>query len=165
MTDTIEKDSGLMPMAWQNGDVAISKTHFYMIYNDPKEGVTVHWNNKITNESDKRHNFESRDDARSWIKDIHHQAMREKYAALASKVALENGQRWAHKIEPRMIIEIVALFEDTAHTKTYSNERPEGGILVKNNILFMQNFLSQEYHLMTDGETIEQCLARCEAAA
>lgn len=165
MTDTIEKDSGLMPMAWQNGDVAISKTHFYMIYNDPKEGVTVHWNNKITNESDKRHNFESRADAKNWIKDVHHEASRARYAELASKATLENSQRWAHKTEPRMIIAIVTVVGDTVQTKTYSNERPEGGAPVKNNILFMQNFLSEEYHLMIDGETIEQCLARCEAAA
>lgn len=159
------KDEELMPVDWQNGNVAMSKTHFYMIYNDPAKGTTVHWNNRITNESDKRHNFQSRDDAKSWIKDVHYHAMRAKYSALASQYGLSVGQRWAKKKPPQVAIEVTMMDESTIYTKAYDELNADTGYAVENDPLILKDFLSNHFCLMLDGETIEQCLARHEAAA
>lgn len=60
--------SNLKPLNWQKGDIAMSPTHFYMIYNDPADGLTVKWTNRVTNESGARSDFSSREDAQDWIK-------------------------------------------------------------------------------------------------
>lgn len=164
MTDIIEKID-LKPMNWQSGDVAMSRTHFYMIYSDPNEGLTVHWNNRITNKSNKRHNFTSRDDAKSWIKDVHAKRMQYRYESLTRATGLDIGQRWAHKQQPQVIIEILMMDEEIVYTKAYTESQVDTGAPVENDITTLLYYLADHYVLMLDGETIEQCLARCEAAA
>lgn len=164
MTDIIEKID-LKPMNWQLGDVAMSRTHFYMIYNDPSEGITVHWNNKFTNESNKRHNFTSRDDAKSWIKDVHAKGVQCRYDALARETGLDIGQRWAHKRQSKIIIEILMMDEKTVYTKAYNELQVDTGAPVENDLLILQHYLAEHFVLMLDGETIEQALTRCEVAA
>ena len=159
MTDTIEKID-LKPINWQLGDVAMSRTHFYMIYNDPSEGITVHWNNKITNESDKRHNFPSRDNAKKWIKDVHTKRIQYQYDALARATGLDIGQRWAHKRQPQVIIEILMMDEEIVYTKAYTESQVDTSAPVKNDFSILQHYLADHYVLMLDGETIEQALAR-----
>lgn len=164
MVDITEKNNDLKPIDWQNGDVAMSKTHFYMIYNDPKNGITVHWHNKVTNEADKRHNFKSADDAKTWIKDVHYHAMRARYSEITRKIGLEIGQRWAHKWQPQVIIEIVMMAENTIYIKSYTETQTSPSYAIDDEPLMLKQFLSSDYCLMLDGETIEQALARCEAA-
>ena len=164
MSEILEKHD-LKPMNWQSGDVAISRTHFYMVYSDPSEGITVHWNNKITNESSKRHNFTSRADAKSWIKDVHAKRVQYRYDALARATGLDIGQRWAHKRQPKVIIEILMMDEKTVYTKAYTELQVDNGAPVENDLFILQHYLADHYVLMLDGETIEQALARCEAAA
>lgn len=77
MTEIIVEDNDLQPIDWQKGDIAISKIHFYMIYNDPNKGITVLWSNKITNKCNRRYSFKSRNDAKRWIKNVHYEITQE----------------------------------------------------------------------------------------
>ena len=162
MTDSMISNE-LQPAGWRNGDIAISQTHFYMIYTDAKEGISVHWHNKITGASDKRHNFENRKDAQDWIKDTHAKHTAEKYNRRASGHDIAVGQRWAHKGEPKVIIEIAFMNEQETKTKVYSETEPSDGIVTNNDAFILRHFLENDYCLMQDGENIEQCLARVSA--
>ena len=156
-------NNNLQPAGWELGNIAISKTHFYMIYTDAKEGISVHWHNKITGASDRRHNFETRRDAQSWIKDTHYKNTAEKYSLQAGSCDVEVNQRWAHKGKPEIIIEIVCINEQDIYTAVYSEAVQQDGIVTTNDAFVLRHFLENDYCLMQDGETIEQCLARVGA--
>lgn len=69
MTDAIPQDD-LRPLNWEQGNIAMSPTHFYMIFNDKKLGITVQLTNRFTNKTHSRDGFESIAAAKEWVKAI-----------------------------------------------------------------------------------------------
>ena len=159
MTHTV-KDDELMPTDWQNGDVAMSKTHFYMIYNNPKDGITVRWYNKVTNEADKHHNFKSADDAKTWVKDVHFEYVRARYDAIVRETGLDIGQKWLNKHSNHFIIEVVMIDGGFVYSRAYGHKP-----IVKREPSYLKNYLEKDFILMLNSETIEQALMRCEVTA
>lgn len=151
----------LKPLNWQRGNVAMSATHFYMTYNDIKEGVSVHWHNKVTGESDKRHGFEDHEDAHEWIINTHQAQKSKEYQANSDASGYKVGQRWAHKITKKVILEVLEIGSLIIYTKAYSeNNHANTSGVIKDDIHEFQSFIKTDYCLMLDGETIADCLAR-----
>lgn len=161
---TIDNADKLTPLNWQAGNVAMSLTHFYTVYMDKKEGLSVRWANKITNESNKRHGFTSHDDANDWILNVHHAKKQEEYQASGFSI----GQRWVDRFNHKIILEVldISMVNGIVYTRAYSEKNPANTSgIVENNIHEFRDFIKSDYTPMLEGETIEDCLLRLATEA
>lgn len=69
MTDAIVQDD-LRPLNWEQGNIAMSPTHFYMIFKDKERGITVQLTNRSTDKTHSRDGFKSIAAAKEWVKTI-----------------------------------------------------------------------------------------------
>lgn len=161
---TIDNAAKLTPLNWQQGNVAMSPTHFYTVYMDKKEGLSVRWNNRITNESNQRHSFASRDDANDWILNVHHAKKQEEYDASGFSI----GQRWVDRVNHKVIVEVldISMVNEVIYTRAYSENNPDdtSGI-IENNIHEFRQFIAMYYLPMLEGENICDCLLRLNTQA
>lgn len=140
-------DDGLRPLNWQTGNVAISATHFYMIYNDAKEGTLVHWHNKVTGEVSDRA-FSSIELAREWIKGTHHAHKEMQYRLAAENHPFVVGQKWLHKTIKNIAIEILVIDGDVIYTQAYSVANPKKNSgMIENDIHELLAFIDKDYKL------------------
>lgn len=161
---TIDNAVKLTPLNWQQGNVAMSPTHFYTVYVDKKEGLSVRWVNRITNESNQRYGFESHDDANDWILNVHHAKKQEEYDTSGFKI----GQRWVDKFNHKVIIEVldISINKSIIYTRAYSEQNPaDTSGIIENNIHEFRKFITTDYYPMLEGESIHDCLLRLRTEA
>lgn len=159
-----DNTGGLTPLNWQTGNVAMSLTHFYTVYMDKKEGLSVRWANKITNESNKRHGFTSHDDANDWILNVHYAKKQEEYDASGFSI----GQRWVDKFSHKVILEVldISMVNEVIYTRAYSEKNPNNASgIIENNIHEFKAFITDDYTPMLEGENIYDCLLRLKMEA
>lgn len=155
------QDTDLKPLNWQQGDIAISPTHFYMIYSDSENGITVRTSNKVIDASNTYHGFEDKEAAKDWIKNDHRPRIQEQLDHCATKHGICIGQRWLSE-KTECILEIAMIEDDQVYTNIY-NENKTGSIVEKMNypIIWMDSYSKNSCLLMLDGETAADCLTRC----
>lgn len=153
--------TGLDSLKWQVGNMAMSNTHFYMIYTDPKEGLTVSWHNKITGASDKRHGFKDKDDASDWIEKTHHATKDEENQERVKTAGYKVGQQWVHRIMHAVMLEILEIGNLSVYAKVFSSENTDNTSgLIEYSAHEFQQFIKTDYLAILDGETIADCLLR-----
>ncbi|WP_010197017.1 hypothetical protein [Psychrobacter sp. PAMC 21119] len=155
------QDTDLKPLNWQEGDIAMSPTHFYMIYNDTEKGIAVRVSNKVINVSDTYHGFPDKEDAKNWIKNTHCPLIQERLDHCAAEHGLSIDQRWLSK-KTSCILEIVMIDDGSVYTNIY-NENKQGSVVKKMNYpaIWMDSYSKNSCLLMLDGETAVDCLIRC----
>ena len=154
------QDKGLKPLNWQEGDIAISPTHFYMIYSDSKNGITVRTSNKVIDVSNTYHGFSDKEDAKNWIKNTHCLLIQERLDHCASEYGICIGQKWLSQ-KTECILEIAMIEDGYVYVNTY-NENKTGSIVEKMNypIIWMDSYSKNSCLLMLDDETAADCLIR-----
>ena len=157
-----DKEIGLKPLNWHEGDIAISPSHFYTVYTDPKEGLTVHSTNRVTGSADKCSNFSSRADAHDWIKNTHYAAKREQYDKTVAEYGISIGQEWVNKSNSATVIQIIMIESSHVYTNLLFESKNFDISMIKNDISSFIPYLKRDFFLMLEDETAADCLARHE---
>lgn len=157
------QDTDLKPLNWQEGDIAISPTHFYMIYSDSENGITVRTSNKVIDVSDTYYGFLDKEAAKNWIKNTHCPLVQERLDHCASKYGIYIGQKWLSK-KTGCILEMVMIDDNWVYTNIY-NENKQGATVnkFKYPAIWVDTYTKENCLLMLDGETASECLTRCGA--
>lgn len=154
------QNEGLRPLNWQQGDIAISPIHFYMIYNDLEKGLTVRTSNKVVNVSETYHGFSDKEAAKNWIKNTHYPLIQKRLDHCAAEHGLSIGQRWLSK-KTCCILEIIMIDDKWVYTNIY-NENKQGSIVKSMNypVVWMKSYSKNSCLLMLDGEIAADCFIR-----
>jgi len=159
--DTLPTETGLQPLNWQDGNIAMSPSHFYMVYNDSKLGITVLFTNKVTNKSSSRDGFETMDSAKEWVKKSHNAVKENQDKDYFEGTGLRAGQRWAHKFAKYVIIEIKGIEDNQVCSIAYAEKNPNDASGVNtSSVDGLKDSLKTDCFLMLNGETVDQCMTR-----
>ena len=151
----------LKPLNWQQGNVAISPTYFYLIYNHLDHGVTVNCTHRVTYKTDAQDGFDTVEAAQAWVLNNHHAKQLKLCEQIFNATGLAAGQRWANRFQKGVITEVKAVEKNRGYVNSFmeSDSANKSGIIPRHIDDIIELFRS-DYRLMRDGETVEQTLAR-----
>ena len=151
----------LKPLNWQQGNVAISPTYFYLIYNHLDHSITVNCTHRATYKTDAQDGFDTIEAAQAWVLNNHHAKQLKLSEQIYNTTGLTSGQRWANRFQKGVITEVKAVQKNRVYVNSFieSDVTNKSGIIPRHIDEIIELFRS-DYQLMREGGTVDQTLAR-----